>query len=84
MPYIIFLLSDIIIDLTMAQSEPQHVAVNKLTETVLCVTILMQPCDDLLTPTGMSYLKTEKISACATATCTSLTITRTAAMLEIT
>ena len=60
MPHIISPLSDIIIDLMMAQSKPQHVAVNTLTETVLCVTILMQPCDHLLTPMGMSYLKIEK------------------------
>jgi hypothetical protein len=82
MPYIISPLSDII-DLMMVQSEPQHVAVNRLTESVLGVTVIIQSCD-LLTPMGMSYLKIGKISACDTTTCTSISITRTAAMLEIT
>jgi hypothetical protein len=53
MPYIISPLSDIIRDLMMAQLETQHVAVNKRIESVLCVTVLTQPCD-LLTQTGMS------------------------------
>jgi len=83
MPYIISPLSDIIRDLMMAQLETQLVAMNKLIESVLCVTVLIQPCD-LLTPTGMSYLKTEKVFACDTTTCTSISITRTAAILEIT
>jgi hypothetical protein len=67
MPYIISPVSKIIIDLMMARSQQKHVAVNKLIESVFCVcererereTVFIHPCD-LLTPTGMSYLKTEK------------------------